>query len=182
MGALQKTGLHAAALPAVLMLFGVTDARATTDTAFAVPLTTVTNMVGGTGEQLAVGAALVGSGLRFNATQIMGAVGNGQTVTFRLEGGRVLELKNADLQLLHIDRAWASTVHAFQGRTVDTVIAAMEANHPHLTTQKTLHVEISRAHHQAELVTDNRDRLRERLKCATRERIAALESVEPGAK
>ena len=41
---------------------------------------------------------------------------------------------------------WASTVHAFQGRTVDTMIAAMEANHhPHLTTQKTLYVEISRA-------------------------------------
>ena len=38
-------------------------------------------MVGGTGGQLAavlaVGAALVGSVLRFNATQIMGAVGVG---------------------------------------------------------------------------------------------------------
>ena len=31
------------------------------------------------------------------------------------------------------------------GGTVDTVIAAMEANHPHLTTQKTFYVEISRA-------------------------------------
>ena len=36
----------------------------------------------------------------------------------------------------HLDHAWASTVHAFQGRTVDNVIAAMEASHPHLTTQK----------------------------------------------
>ena len=42
------------------------------------------------------------------------------TVTFTLEDGRALELKNGDLQLRHIDRAWASTVHAFQGRTVDT--------------------------------------------------------------
>ena len=71
-------------------------------------------------------------------------------------------------------------MHAFQGRTVDTVIAAMEANHPHLTTQKTLYVEISRARHRAELVTDDRDRLRERLEGATGERIAALESVESG--
>ena len=39
----------------------------------------------------------------------------------------------------------ASAVHAFQGRTVDTVIAAMEANHPHLTNLRTLCVEISRA-------------------------------------
>ena len=37
----------------------------------------------------------------------------------------------------HIDRAWASTVHALKGRTVDTVIAAMEANHLHLSTHKT---------------------------------------------
>ena len=47
-------------------------------------------------------------------------------------------------------------MHAFQGRTVDTVIAAMEAEHPHLTTQKSFYVEISRARHRAELVTDDR--------------------------
>ena len=63
--------------------------------------------------------------------------------------------RTGDPQLRHIDRAWASTVHAFQGRTVDTVIAAMEANHPNLTNQKTLYVEISRARDRAELVTDD---------------------------
>ena len=99
------------------------------------------------------------------------------TVTFRLEDGRSLDLSQGDSQLRHIDRAWASTVHAFQGRTVDTVIAAMEANHPQLTTQKTLYVEISRARDRAELVTDDRDGLRERLEAATGERIAALEAV-----
>ena len=71
-----------AVAPALLPLVGGIDAAwATTDTTFAAPLTTVTNMVGGTGGQLAavlaVGAALVGSVLRFNATQIMGAVGVG---------------------------------------------------------------------------------------------------------
>ena len=104
----------------------------------------------------------------------------GDETTFRLEDGRVLQLHKGDTQLGHIDRAWALTVHAFQGRTVDTVIAAMEANHPHLTTQKTLYVEISRARHRAELVTDDRDKLRERLEGATGERIAALESVQSG--
>jgi len=72
--------LAVAAAPFVLPFFGM-DAFATTDTTFTAPLTTVTNMVGGTGGQLAavlaVGAALVGSVLRFNATQIMGAVGVG---------------------------------------------------------------------------------------------------------
>ena len=70
-------------------------------------------------------------------------------------------------------------MHAFQGRTVDTVITAMEANHPNLTTQKTLYVEISRARDKAELVTDDKAALREQLEAATGERIAALEAVEP---
>ena len=83
----------------------------------------------------------------------------------------MLDLKSSDPQLRHIDRAWASTVHAFQGRTVDTVIAAMEANHPHLTTQKSFYVEISRARNRTELVTDDREALRERLEAATGERI-----------
>ena len=56
-----------------------------------------------------------------------------------------------------------------------------EANHPDLTTQKTLYVEISRARQLAELVTDDRERLREHRDGATGERIAALERVEPGA-
>ena len=55
----------------------------------------------------------------------------------------------------------------------------MEANHPNLTTQKTLYVEISRARDRAELVTDDKAALREQLETATGERIAALEAVEP---
>ena len=70
-------------------------------------------------------------------------------------------------------------MHAFQGRTVDRVIAAMEAEHAHLTTQKTFYVEISRARLHAELVTDDRLALRERLEAATGERIAALEAIAP---
>ena len=54
---------------------------ATTDTTFSGPLDTVTGMVSGTGGQLAaalaVGAALVGSVMRFNAAQLAGAVGVG---------------------------------------------------------------------------------------------------------
>ena len=61
---------------------------------------------------------------------------------------------------------------------MDTVIAAMEANHPHLTTQKSFYVEISRARDQAELVTDDKAALKEQLKVVTGERIAALEAVE----
>ena len=62
---------------------------------------------------------------------------------------------------------------------MDTVIAAMEANHPKLTTLKTLYVEISRARDKAELVTDDKAALREQLEAVTGERIAALEAIEP---
>jgi len=98
-------------------------------------------------------------------------------VSFRLEDGRMLALGKDAPQLRHLDHAWASTVHAFQGRTVDNVIAVMEANHPHLTTQKSFYVEISRARHRAELVTDDAGALRERLEAATGERVSALEGM-----
>ena len=68
-------------------------------------------------------------------------------------------------------------MHAFQGRTVDTVIAAIEANHPNLTNQKMLYVDISRARDRAELVTDDKAALREQIQALTGERIAALEAV-----
>ncbi len=98
-------------------------------------------------------------------------------VSFRLEDGRRLDLGKGDAQLRHLDHAWASTVHAFQGRTVDNVIAAMEANHPHLTTAKSFYVEISRARDRAELVTDDAQALKERLEAVTGERISALEGI-----
>ena len=99
-------------------------------------------------------------------------------VSFRLEDGRSLDLERSDSALRHLDHAWASTVHAFQGRTVDNVIAAMEASHPHLTTQKSFYVEISRARDRAELVTDDAARLKEHLEQATGERVSALEGVQ----
>ena len=105
-----------------------------------------------------------------------------ESLMFQLEDGRTLDMNRNDPQLRHLDRAWASTVHAFQGCTVDNVIAVMEASHPHLTTQKSFYVEISRARHRAELVTDDRKALGEHLESATGERVAALEALEPGGK
>ncbi|MCY4584123.1 MAG: hypothetical protein OXE50_15200, partial [Chloroflexi bacterium] len=70
-----------AALAVAALLAGPEIALATSDTTFGDPLDTVQDIVGGTGGQLAaalaVGAALVGSVLRFNAMQLMGAVGVG---------------------------------------------------------------------------------------------------------
>ena len=101
----------------------------------------------------------------------------GGRVFFRIEDGHMLSLNEGDPQLRHLDHAWASTVHAFQGRTVENVIAAMEANHPHLTTQKSFYVESSRVRDWAELVTDDAERLRAQLEAVTGERISALERI-----
>ena len=117
-----------------------------------------------------------GLGLVNSRTAEVVAVRDGR-VTFRLEDGKTLELGRNDPQLRHLDHAWASTVHAFQGRTVDNVIAAMEARHRHLTTQKSFYVEISRARDRAELVTDNAEDLKAQLQAVTGERIAALEGI-----
>ena len=80
MSGVRTVGL-AATVVAGAMLGGADIALATTDTTFGDPLDTVQDIVGGTGGQLAaalaVGAALVGSVLRFNAMQLMGAVGVG---------------------------------------------------------------------------------------------------------
>ena len=68
-------------------------------------------------------------------------------------------------------------MYAFKGRTVDNVIAAIGANHPNLTTQKSFYVEISRARDRAELVTDDAAELRAQLQAVTGERIAALKGI-----
>ena len=52
-----------------------------------------------------------------------------------------------------------------------------EAKHPKLSTQKSFYVEISRARHNAELVTDDATALRETLEAATDERVSALEGI-----
>ena len=74
-------GPAAFAFIALALLVGADPALASSDTTFQGPLTTVTNIVGGTGGQLAaalaVGAALVGSVMRFNTQQLLGAVGVG---------------------------------------------------------------------------------------------------------
>ncbi len=98
-------------------------------------------------------------------------------VRFRLENGKEAGLDEDDPQLRHMDRAWANTVHAFQGRTVDHIVAAMPAGNPNLTNQKAFYVAISRARDHAELVTDDARKLSEQLERATGERISALDGV-----
>lgn len=98
-------------------------------------------------------------------------------VTFRLADGQKLELGRGDPQLRHLDHAWASSAHAFRGRTSGNVIAAMEARQTDLTTQTPAYAEIGRVRSRAELITDDAGELRARLQAATGERIPALDAL-----
>ncbi len=110
------------------------------------------------------------TGLTNGETATVDAVGR-DGVRFRLENGSLTTLRQHDPQLRHIDRASAATVHAFQGRTVDRILAAMPAENPNLVNQRAFYVTISRARDAAQLVTDDAHRLADRLERAAYEAL-----------
>ena len=128
-----------------------------------------------------------GDRVRFTRNDPTSGLTNGETATvetverngvlFRLDDGKLAKLGQHDAQLRHIDRAFAATVHAFQGRTVDRILAAMPAENPNLVNQRAFYVAISRARNTAELVTDDAHKLADRLERATGERLAALDAT-----
>ena len=128
-----------------------------------------------------------GDRVRFTRNDPASGLTNGETATveavardgvrFRLENGSLATLRQHDPQLRHIDRAFAATVHAFQGRTVDRIVAALPAGNPKLTDQRAFYVAISRARDAARLVTDDAHKLADQLERATGERLAALDAT-----
>ncbi len=128
-----------------------------------------------------------GDRVRFTRNDPAAGLTNGETATvesagregvvFRLDDGRVAKLGQNDAQLRHIDRAFAATVHAFQGRTVDRILAAMPTENPNLVNQRAFYVAISRARDAARLVTDDAWKLADKLERATGERLAALDAT-----
>ncbi len=114
-----------------------------------------------------------GLGLVNSQTAKVTAGGDGRG-TFRVQDGRALDMTAGDPQRRDIYRGWALTVHAFQGRTIDKVIAAIEAN---LTDQEMLYVRIRHARDRAKLVTDDKAWRKVPLAALSGERIAALEAL-----
>ena len=96
------------------------------------------------------------------------------------EDGRQMVFSSEDAPLQHSDYAFNATVHAFQGRTMDNVIAVLDSTHQELTTQKTFYVEISRAKDSAVLITDDKSDLAFTLEQNTGEQTPALEGISEG--
>jgi len=78
------------------------------------------------------------------------------TITLKLESGRILNLAKSANEIKHIDHSYAITAHKAQGLTCDNVIAVVESHRKHLTTQKNFYVSISRAKQNATIITDHK--------------------------
>ena len=102
-------------------------------------------------------------------------------VRFELEDGDTITLGEGHPSLRFLDHAWATTIHSFQGKTVDTIIAAMESRNPMLVNQKSLYVAISRARYRAELITDDARKLSDHLERSSGERVSALDVASDAA-
>ena len=98
-------------------------------------------------------------------------------VRFELEDGGTIALGEGHPSLRFLDHAWATTIHSFQGRTVDRIVAAMESGNRALVNRKALYVAISRARYRAELITDDGRKLSDHLERASGERVAALDAA-----
>jgi conjugative relaxase-like TrwC/TraI family protein len=97
--------------------------------------------------------------------QLQGKVGKRQTLE--------LDMRSSTSQ--HWDHAYASTVHAAQGKTTHIVFANAESYHKNLTNQQSFYVTISRARDSAYLYVDNKEQFLNTLNKYLGEKTSALE-------
>ena len=99
------------------------------------------------------------------------------SITLETDDNREFVLDHGDRHLHHCDYAWASTVHGAQGKTSYGVIALLPSETPLLSNQKTFYVEVSRARHEAIIITDDKLDLADTLEAASGDTISALEAI-----
>lgn len=100
---------------------------------------------------------------------------NDKTIEFQKSDDSHIEIQRGSLAAAGLDHAYALTTHDFQGATVDKIIIAMTANEQ-LANQKSFYVAASRARDEITLITDDPEKLANRLEAQTGEKINALEA------
>lgn len=95
-------------------------------------------------------------------------------IIVRLDTGENVDIDPNSLTAKGMDHGYALTLHDMQGATVDNVVIAMSANE-RLATQKSFYVAVSRVKDEATLVTDEPDRLADKIQRQTGERPNALD-------
>lgn len=80
-------------------------------------------------------------------------------IEFSLDRGKSITLDQKEPTIRHIDHAWASTTHAYQGKTVDHAIVLMPSHKSPLTTLNSLYTGSSRHRLSLTIVTDDAKQL-----------------------
>jgi conjugative relaxase-like TrwC/TraI family protein len=96
-------------------------------------------------------------------------------ITVKTDTGQRLTLPLDSIAARSLDHAYASTVHDFQGSTVDRILIGLSSTE-RLATQKAFYVAVSRMREEAILVTDDAAALAKRITAQTGDRPTALES------
>lgn len=102
------------------------------------------------------------------------AIGSGK-VTVKMSGRDAVTFPLDSVAARGLDHAYASTVHDFQGSTVNRIILGLSSAEQ-LATQKSFYVAISRMREEAVLITDDAAALAKRIEANTGDRPTALES------
>ena len=105
-------------------------------------------------------------------------------VKLMTENHGIQSLPTRDRDFKHIDHAYSMTAFASQGKTVDSVIGILRSKESHieLSHQRSFYVALSRARHDAVIVTDNKERLIQSLSEKTGAKTSALEMVKTESK
>ena len=94
-----------------------------------------------------------------NETATIKAIKDGK-VLFEKDRGKPLTLSLKDNAIRHVDHAWASTTHAFQGKTVDHAVVVMPSRKSPLTTLESLYTSASRHRFTVAIITDDAFKLK----------------------
>lgn len=131
----------------------------------------------------------LGDQVRFRITDKDSGITNGLRGEVKSTSDGVIEVQTRDgsrvsvpqnsLAARGLEHDYSATAHAVQGESVDRVIVAMGASE-RLATQKSFYVEISRARHEAILLTDDPDRLSRQIEAQTGIRPTALDTWMDG--
>ena len=91
-------------------------------------------------------------------------------VQLRTDDGRMLEIDQDDLQLRHIEHAYAASLQAARRLEQEDLIAALDSGHGRLSDQRAFCSRVGRGRGNAVILTDNREQLIELLQENTSER------------
>ena len=102
-------------------------------------------------------------------------------VTIEFDKGKRLTLPLRAPELRHMDHGWATTCHAYQGKTVENAIVVMPSYANPLTTLESLYTGTSRHTDGVALITDDKQRLRASIEQSLDISLALSKAFRPDA-